>query len=128
MLRYTTEGYRSIRGALLGVCDEPDCEGDPPGVNFLAMILELARLGKTKPIQVLTRATGGSYYPFLKGRGIENAIEKLGTEVHSQYILSFSQRGNAAEIHQIEVLVPNHSDLIIRSRLTYWADQTSDVQ
>lgn len=108
--------------------DPEDWPESPPGVNFLAMIFELARLGKIKPIQVLTRATGGSDFPFLKGRGIENAIEKLGTEVHSQYILSFSQRGNAAGIHQIEVLVPNHSDLIIRSRRTYWADQTSDVQ
>jgi hypothetical protein len=102
--------------------DPADWTPSSPSIDYLKIGLELARLGKTKPIQVLTRATGGSDYPFLKGRGIENSIEKLGVEVHNQYILSFPQRGNASGLHQIEVSVPDHGDLQIRSRRTYWAD------
>jgi len=101
-------------------------DDSPPGVNLLAMGMELARLGKVKPIQVLTRATGGSDYPFLKGSGIENAIEKLGTEVHSQYILSFPQRSDTPGIHGIEVSVPDHADLRIRSRRTYWVGDAQE--
>src|SRR5579863_3195793 len=108
--------------------DPEDWPESPPGVNFLAMIFELARLGKTKPLQVLTRATGASDYTFRKERGIENAIEKLGEEVHSQYILSFPQRNSAGGTHQIEVSVLNHTDLRIRSRRTYWVDLNSEAQ
>jgi len=92
------------------------------------VIIELARLGKTNVIQALTTATGGSDYPFLKERGIENAIEKLGAEVHSQYILSFPQRDNTPGPHLIEVSVANRNGLRIRSRRTYWADQTGGTQ
>lgn len=99
--------------------DPSDWPESPPGVDFLAIFNELARLGKTNAIQALTRATGGSDYPFTKERGIEKAIEKLGLGVHSQYVLSFPQRQSGTGIHQIRVLVPNHGDLRIRSRHTY---------
>lgn len=108
--------------------DPEDPPNPPPTVDFLAMIFEAARLGKTNAVQALTLVTGGSDYPFTKERGIENAIEKLGGEVHDQYILSFPQRKKAAGMHQIEVLVPNHGDLLIRSRRTYWAEPPSDAQ
>jgi VWFA-related protein len=102
--------------------DEPECFC---AVSILPMVFEMARLGKTKPIQALTEVTGGSDYPWERERGIDNAIEKLGLEVHSQYILSFLRPENGIGMHEIEVLVPNHSDLRIRSRRTYWADQAS---
>jgi VWFA-related protein len=108
--------------------DPADWPDSPPGVDFLAIFSEVARLGKTNTIQALTRVTGGTDYRFMKDRGIEEAIEKLGLEIHSQYILSFPQRQNGAGIHQIEVLVPNHGDLRIRSRHTYWANQTRETQ
>jgi len=106
--------------------DPEDWPPSPPGVNYGAIAMELARLAKVKPIQVLTRSTGGSDYPFLKGSGIENAIEKLGTEVHSQYILSFPQRDDTPGIHQIDVSIPNHSELRIRSRRTYWVGESQE--
>jgi len=120
--------------------DLPDFPGPPtismnpstePGcfctVGISPMFSELARLGKTNAIQTLTEATGGSDYPWERERGIDNAIEKLGVEVHSQYILSFPQRENATGMHKIDVSVPNRGVLRIRSRRTYWADQTSDA-
>jgi VWFA-related protein len=83
---------------------------------------QLARLGTTNHVKVLALATGGSDFPFLREHGIEDAIQKLGVEVHSQYILSFPQRGDAAGLHQIEVSVPNRPELKIRSRRVYWGD------
>ena len=94
----------------------------PPQAGFLAIFSELARLGKTNAIQALTEASGGSDYPFLKERGVEKAVEKLGVEVHSQYILGFPQARNAAGMRQIEVLVPDRIDFRVRARRTYWAD------
>jgi VWFA-related protein len=83
---------------------------------------QLARLATTNHVQALALATGGVDFPFLRERGIEDAIQKLGAEVHSQYILSFPQRGDAIGLHQINVSVPNRPDLRIRSRRVYWAD------
>lgn len=91
-------------------------------VDLLGMLVELGRLAKTNTIDALTRATGGSDYPFLKERGIEDAIQKLGAEVHSQYILSFPQRDNAPGLHQIQVSVQGRGDLKIRARSSYWAE------
>ncbi len=88
---------------------------------------QLARLGTTNPVQALTLATGGSDALFLRERGIEDAIQRLGAEIHSQYILSFPQREDAPGLHpgaphQIEVSVPRRGDLRIRSRRVYWAN------
>jgi VWFA-related protein len=98
---------------------------DFPQPNELNEIFfaQLERLGTTNPVEALALATGGSDSPFLRDRGIEDAIQRLGAEVHSQYILSFPQRGRDQEAqHQIEVSVPNRKDLRIRSRRVYWAD------
>jgi len=105
--------------------DPSDWPDSPPGVDILAILAEVGRLGKTNAIEALTRVTGGSDYMFLNERDIEDAIKKLGEEVHSQYILSFPQRENSTGIHEIDVLAPNHGDLVIRSRRTYWAGETT---
>jgi VWFA-related protein len=97
-----------------------------PGVNILGILFELARLGKTNAIHALTKATGGSDYPWAKESGIENAIQQLGVEVHSQYLLSFRQPENATGMHRMDVSVPDRSGLRIRSRGFYWADTASD--
>jgi hypothetical protein len=94
----------------------------------MQVIGELARLGNTNVILALTHATGGSDYPFFKERGIEDAIEKLGAEVHSQYMLSFPQRDNTPGPHLIEVSVANRDDVRIRSRRTYWADPEAVIK
>jgi VWFA-related protein len=94
----------------------------PSAPNFLAIFTELGRLGKTNDVDALAQATGGSDYPFLKERGLEQAIEKLGVEIHSQYILSFPRREGAAGMHRIEVSVPGQSELRIRARRAYWAN------
>ena len=88
---------------------------------FAAHFSPNAKTKEPNAVQALTEATGGWDYPFLKERGIENAIENLGVEVHSQYILSFPQPSGAAGMHQITVAVPKRADLQIRSRQAYSA-------
>jgi VWFA-related protein len=94
----------------------------PSEPHYIALFNELARLGKTNHLQALTQATGGSNYPFLKERAIEKAIEKLGVEVHSQYILSFPPGLDRKGMHQIDVSIPDRRDLHIRARRAYWAE------
>ena len=103
--------------------DDPT-DGPPsaPGIDFTAMLRELGRLGKTNAVQALTRATGGIDYPFLREREIESSIERLGAEVHNQYVLSFPQRKDAPGLHQIDVSVAGRGDLEVRWRRAYWVE------
>jgi VWFA-related protein len=42
------------------------------------------------PIEVLTKHTGGREYSFLSQRDMEEVMSRLGEEVHSQYLISYS--------------------------------------
>jgi hypothetical protein len=106
----------------------PPGRAPPSGVDFLDTTVELSPLVPSNVVRALTEATGSSDYPFVKERGIERAIEKLGAEVHSQYILNFAQRENATGSHQIDVSVPSRGDLRIHWRRACWArTRTSDT-
>jgi len=102
----------------------PDDLPPPSGVDYLSVFTELFRLGRTNHSLALTQATGGSDYTFLREQGIEKAIENLGVDVHSQYILSFPLPGPEASkgMHHIEVSTPNRVDLRVRARQAYWLD------
>jgi VWFA-related protein len=106
----------------------PRPDSAPAGLDLLTIFNQLPRLGQINMVQALTKATGGSDYPFVRERGVEMAIEKLGVEVHSQYILSFPRHQNATGLHQIDVSVPRRRGLLIQWRRAYWVNQTTDTQ
>ncbi len=57
----------------------------------------------------------------LKQRGLEEAVSRIGEELHSQYSLSFTPRAEQkAEFHQIRVEVRNRPELSARTRPGYW--------
>lgn len=84
---------------------------------------EVARIGRTNHVKALALATGGADYSFARQQGIDKAIEQLGGEVHSQYVLSFPQHEETLGMHQIDVSIPERGDLRIRARHGYWVDQ-----
>jgi VWFA-related protein len=92
-------------------------------VDILGAFEELGRLGKTNTTQVLTVGTGGALLPFTRQKGLENAIEKLGAELHTQYLLSFAPQAPAPGYHRLEVRVARRGDFRIRARPGYWPGQ-----
>lgn len=92
-------------------------------VDLLGAFEELGRLGKTNTTQALTASTGGAMFPFTRQKGLENAIEKLGAELHTQYLLSFVPQAPAPGYHRLEVRVARRGDLRIRARPGYWPAQ-----
>ncbi|MGD1094193.1 MAG: VWA domain-containing protein [Bryobacteraceae bacterium] len=98
------------------------------GGNILTIFSELVRMGQANAVEALTEVTGGSDYPFLKERGIENAVERFGADVHSQYILSFPQSGSDDKMHSIDVSVLDRTGLHLRYRRAYWAGQAAGAQ
>ena len=73
------------------------------------------------PLSVLTRYTGGRQYPFYKQHSLEDAVTKIGEEIHGQYLLSYSP-ANLGEggYHKIRVDL-NRTGFTVRSRPGYWS-------
>jgi VWFA-related protein len=89
-------------------------------VDALGGIGELARLTKTNTAEALAKSTGGTTFPFMKQKALEEAIAKLGTELHSQYVLSFVPEVSAPGYHRLEVQVTHAGQFRIRGRPGYW--------
>ena len=95
----------------------------PPAqrVDILGGLGELKRLHKEKATEILADATGGAAFPFTRQRALEDAIERLGAELHSQYVLSFAPEDLAPGYHHLEVRINRRGEFRIRARPGYWA-------
>src|SRR5581483_3448345 len=62
--------------------------------QFVPLMTELFKDAKAvsydNPVELFTKGTGGSKFSFYKLRGLENAIQEIGEEVHSQYLISYN--------------------------------------
>ena len=53
---------------------------------------------------LFTQQTGGTEYSFMRQRGLEDAIEAISREIHSQYMISYNPNNkNEGGFHEIEV-------------------------
>lgn len=88
--------------------------GTSTGVDLIALAQVLVEHTKSaatqRSLEVGAAATGGSYYSTFKGRSIESAIDEIGGELHSQYMLSYTPQSRSANsdgadfgYHQISV-------------------------
>jgi VWFA-related protein len=81
------------------------------GVDLIALaqvLVEHTKSAETKrALELGAVATGGSYYSTFKGRSIESALDEIGGELHSQYMISYSpprsDDGNDFGYHKISV-------------------------
>jgi VWFA-related protein len=71
-------------------------------------------------MEVAAAATGGMHLSTYKDRSIENAIDEIGGELHSQYSISYAPTdGNDLGYHEIKVQV-NRKGLRVRTRPGYY--------
>jgi VWFA-related protein len=78
---------------------------------------------KGNPLEVAAAATGGAHLSTFKDRSIENAIDEIGGELHSQYTLSYTPTAaDATGYHEIKVSVirGDAKNLKIRARPGYY--------
>lgn len=98
----------------------------PPGYPDLkAAITEPLRLAKADAASTLARYSGGRKTSFTTLQGLETDISSLGEELHSQYLLSYTNDTCAPGLHRIEVKVKSHPEAIVRARYGYWTDEES---
>ncbi len=99
-------------------------------VDFVPAIQEIFTAAKAifvkNPAEVYTKFTGGREYGFTTERGLENAIAAIGSEIRSQYILSYSPNNKLeGGFHRIQVKV-NRAQLQVRTRPGYWMAAVPD--
>jgi VWFA-related protein len=71
-------------------------------------------------LELAATATGGEHIATFKNHSIENAIDAIGGELHSQYSLSYVPSGtNQAGYHEIKVTV-DKTGLKVRARPGYY--------
>ena len=92
-------------------------------MDVFGVIGELARLGMTNTTEALTKSTGGTTFPFTKQKALEEAIEKLGAELHTQYVVSFAPETSAPGYHTLEVRLARPGEFRIRARPGYWSTE-----
>jgi VWFA-related protein len=80
---------------------------------------------KQNPSEVFTRGTGGEQFGFMRQRGLEDAIERLGAELHSQYMITYNPNNkDEGGFHEISVQVAGRKDVKVRTRPGYWLGPT----
>ena len=86
--------------------------GNNSGLDLIALAQVLVEHTKSAATQhsleVGAAATGGVYYSTYKGRSIENAVDEIGGELHSQYMISYVAKSRYDQpagfgYHQISV-------------------------
>jgi VWFA-related protein len=72
------------------------------------------------PLELATAGTGGVHLATFKNRSIENAIDEIGGELHSQYSVSYAPTGTGESgYHEIKVTVAKNG-LKVRARPGYY--------
>jgi VWFA-related protein len=77
---------------------------------------------KDRPLEVAATATGGTYQPAFRESKLDNAIDAIGGELNSQYLLSYRPTGSETPgYHTIKVTV-NRPGVKVRARPGYYLE------
>jgi VWFA-related protein len=92
------------------------------GMNILAVFQEIGRAGSKNGHEILAQYTGGLKSSFVKLKGLEETLQRVGEDLHSQYLLSFAASGDEASsgYHEIRIRVRGCPDCQVRHRPGYW--------
>jgi hypothetical protein len=97
-----------------GIVRSPSSEANQQnaGVDLMEVVqvlVEHTKSAETKhALELGAVATGGAYYSTFKERSIQDAIDEIGGELHSQYMISYSPAHKSEDesdfgYHQIAV-------------------------
>jgi VWFA-related protein len=111
-----------------GVPQTPTSEENRYGnIDLLALAVWAVQHAESQvndhALEVAATATGGAHRSTFKDRSIENAIDEIGGELHSQYTISYTPTDtDASGYHEIKVAVVGHDlrNLKVRARPGYF--------
>lgn len=93
----------------------------PAGMNIAGVFQELARLGKPKAADAFAVATGGLALSFARLRKLEEILQRVGDDLHHQYLLTFTPGSGPEGFRDLRVEVKSNPTAKVRFRPGYWA-------
>jgi VWFA-related protein len=99
--------------------------GNAGRAEFIPLMVELFKdvkaIFKDNPVEAFTKGTGGTELSFVRQRGLEEAMQRIGAELHSQYMVSYrpSNRDEGG-FHEIAVTVSAPGVKRVQTRPGYW--------
>ena len=99
--------------------------GQGASAQFIPLMVEIFKSSKAifvdNPAEVFAKGTGGTELSFAKQKGLEEAISKIGAEIHSQYLISYNPNNKEeGGFHEITVEVNSQQAKTVRTRPGYW--------
>ena len=99
--------------------------GDVGRAEFIPLMVEIFKdvkaIFKTNPVELFTRGTGGTEFSFFRQRGLEEAIEQIGADLHSQYLITYNPNNKQeGGFHEISAEVIGHPNYRLQIRPGYW--------
>jgi VWFA-related protein len=95
--------------------------------NYTVLVKELFTATKaifvSNPQELYAKYTGGREHDFVSQKGLDEAVQKIGEELHSQYLLTYSPSDKTKEDggwHKLQVVV-KRPGMEVRTRAGYWA-------
>lgn len=94
--------------------------------EFIPLMLEIFKDVKAifvdNPVELFTKGTGGSEFGFHSQRTLEEAIQSVGEQLHSEYTISYSPNNRMeGGFHKIVVDVTGHPEVKrTQTRPGYW--------
>jgi VWFA-related protein len=93
-------------------------------VQFAPLLQEIykdtKRIFVDSPSEVFAKGTGGGQFPFVKQRGLEEAIQRISQELRSQYLITYDPNNKGETgFHSIAVTVDN-GRYVTKTRPGYW--------
>jgi VWFA-related protein len=114
-----------------GVASTPTTVQQTYGTNggraeFIPLMVELFKdvkaIFRDNPVEAFTKGTGGSEFSFYRQRGLQEAIQKVGAELHSQYLVSYTPNNkDEGGFHEISVTISGAPEVKkTQTRPGYW--------
>ncbi len=105
-------------------------------LSLLAPPLRLAKMAtlvamndlRANVPETVARQSGGEYAKFTNAKSLERDLFSLSNHLPNQYVLSFQPRSPHPGLHRIGLSLPNHPDLAVTARSSYWAVSTGPAQ
>ena len=80
---------------------------------------------KNHQLEVAAAATGGVHYRALREATMRDALDRIGGELHSQYIVIYTPAGEVEGFHEIRIEV-TRPDSVVRTRPGYFRTRPED--
>jgi VWFA-related protein len=101
-----------------------DCLGQllpPLALARMATIAATDGMKRNVP-EAVARLTGGEYFAFSDAKSLERDLATLANHAPNRYMLSFQPQSPHPGLHIVRLRLPEHLDLEVTARSSYWAD------